>query len=143
MGNCTDGINRKQNSRLGFKKLLSDLRTFFRAFPRHIVRYFIQGLIIVLPLGVTLWVLIWLFNLVEGLLAPVLALGLGRHIPGLGFAIIVILVLLIGFLGMKIGQTKFFDSIEKHFIRIPGIGSIYGGTQKYSILSILGTLIGF
>jgi uncharacterized membrane protein len=113
-----------------FKNLLSGARTFFRASPRYLVRYFIQGLIIVLPLAVTLWLLVWLFNVIDGFLSPILELSFGRHIPGLGFAIVIFLVLLVGYLGTKIGQTRFFDNIEKQIVRIPGIGSVYGGTRE-------------
>jgi uncharacterized membrane protein len=83
-----------------------------------------------MPLGVTLWILIWFFNLIDGLLAPVLEWGLGRHIPGLGFGIILISVILIGFLGVKIGHQRFLDSVETRIVRIPIVGAIYGGTRE-------------
>ncbi len=130
MDSIRENINQKQSRHLSFKNILSGTNHFFCGSPRCIGSYFIRGLIIILPLAVTLWLIIWLFNLIDGFLSPVLEWGLGRHIPGLGFAIIVILVILIGFLGMKIGQRRFFDSIEKRIIRIPGIGAVYGGARE-------------
>ena len=129
MGSSTENANQNHDGHSGLKNLVGDTRAFFRKSPRAIGSYFVRGLIIILPLAITLWVLVWLFNLIDGFLSPVLEWGLGWHIPGLGFAIIAILVLLIGFVGSKIEQTKFFGSVERQIIRIPGIGVVYGGTR--------------
>jgi len=98
--------------------------------PRSVASYFIHGLIIIIPLAVTLWLLIWFFNLIDGILAPILEWIFGRPMPGLGFVIILALVVLIGLLGVKIGQHKFFDFLESRTVRIPVIGTIYGGTRQ-------------
>lgn len=98
--------------------------------PRHIITYLVHGLIIIVPLAVTLWVLVWLFNLVDGMLAPILTWAFGRPIPGLGFAIIIVSVTLIGYFGIKIGERKFLNFLEANAIRIPVVGSIYGATRQ-------------
>lgn len=122
--------DRKDRGHVSFKKMLSQVRCYLCGSPRCVGGYLVRGLIIIIPLAVTLWVIIWVFNLIDGLLAPILMLGLGRHYPGLGFAIILVSIIFLGFLGEKIGQQKFFDSAEAHLVRIPVAGTIYGGIRE-------------
>src|SRR5215831_3941966 len=56
---------------------------------KKIVRYFIQGIIVLAPIGITGYVLYWLFDKVDGILQPYV------KIPGLGFAIILVFVVLV------------------------------------------------
>ena len=71
-----------------------------------LVRYFIQGLIILAPIGITGYVLYWLFDKVDSILRPYV------NIPGLGFAIIILFVLLVGWISSSFlmgGFINFFD----------------------------------
>jgi uncharacterized membrane protein len=130
MSGKKETVNRNHHNHYGIKDFLADVYTFFSFSPRRIGSYFVRGLIIILPLAVTLWVIGWLFNQIDGLLSPVLDLALGRHIPGLSFGIILVSIILIGYLGLKIGQRRFFGAIEHRIIRIPFIGAIYGGIRE-------------
>lgn len=98
--------------------------------PRRLTNYFINGLIIIIPLAITIWLVVWLFDLIDGFLAPVLDWAIGRHIPGLSFAIIIVIILLIGYFGVKIGHRKAFDFIEERFMKIPYLGAIYGSARQ-------------
>jgi uncharacterized membrane protein len=97
---------------------------------RRIGAYFVNGIIIIIPLAVTIWVVVWVFNLVDGMLSPILEWGFGRPMPGLGTGIIVTGVIGIGYFGLKVGHRKAFDFFETQFIKIPVIGAIYGGTRQ-------------
>ena len=55
---------------------------------RQMLRFFVQGLIILAPIGITAYALYWLFEQVDGILRPYV------NVPGLGFAIIIIFVIL-------------------------------------------------
>ncbi len=112
------------------KNLTQDFRQFFCSSPRRIITYFVHGLIIIIPLIITLWILAWVFNLVDGMLAPIIAWGFGRPLPGLGFAIIITSVVLIGYFGMRFGHRKVFDFFETQVIRVPVVGAIYGSTRQ-------------
>lgn len=121
-------VERKAERKL--QNAVKTARRFISNSPRPIANYFIHGLIIIIPLAVTLWLLIWFFNLVDGMLRPVLEWLFGRPVPGLGFVVIIVLILLIGFLGIKIRQRKFFDFLEAHIVKIPVVGSIYAGMRQ-------------
>jgi uncharacterized membrane protein len=112
------------------KKIPGSITRFFCASPRCIVNYFVHGLIIIIPLVVTLWIIVWLFNLIDGMLSPILVWFFGRPMPGLGFAIIIVSIALIGYFGIKIGHRKAFDFLEARIIKIPIVGAIYGSTRQ-------------
>ncbi len=120
-----------------FKNMLGVANRLLCASPRCIGSYLVHGLIIIIPLAVTLWLLIWFFRLIDGILAPILEWAFGRPMPGLGFLIIVALVILIGFSGVRVGRRKFFDFLESRIMKIPIVGGIYGTTRQ--ILNSLST----
>ena len=113
-----------------YRNLLRVLKQSLRHSPRYISRYLIHGLIIIIPLAVTLWLLVWFFNLIDGLLGSILEWVFGRPIPGLGFLIMFLLVILIGFLGARIGRSKLFTLLESRIISIPIIGTVYGSARQ-------------
>ena len=108
----------------------ASIKGYFYLLPRRIAKYFVNGLVMIIPLAVTIWVVAWLFNTVDGLLAPILTWGFGRHMPGLGVVIIVVATLLIGYFGVKVGHRRVFGLIESTFIKIPVAGAIYDGVRQ-------------
>ena len=92
---------------------------------KKLFRYFIQGVIILAPIGITVYVLYWLFNQVDSILRPYV------NIPGLGFAIIIVFVLLVGWLSSNFlmgSAINFFDHLIE---RTPGIKFIYTSTKDF------------
>jgi uncharacterized membrane protein len=63
---------------------------------RRIRRYFVVGLVVVAPLGATIFVLSWAFLTIDAILGRPLDQSFGVRIPGLGIAILALLVLLVG-----------------------------------------------
>ncbi|HEX2630059.1 MAG TPA: DUF502 domain-containing protein [Chitinophagaceae bacterium] len=93
---------------------------------KKLLRYFIQGIIILAPIGITAYVLYWLFEKVDSILRP--AVG---NIPGLGFGIIIVFVLLVGWLSSNFlmgSAINFFDHLIE---RTPGIKFIYTSTKDF------------
>ncbi len=92
---------------------------------KKIFRYFIQGIIILAPIGITLYALYWLFQKVDGILRPVV------NIPGLGFVLIIIFVILVGWISSNFlmgSAISFFDQLME---RTPGIKFIYSSTKDF------------
>ena len=92
---------------------------------QKIFRLFIQGLIILAPIGLTAYVLYWLFDKVDSILRPVV------NIPGLGFLIIIIFVILVGWVSSNFlmgGFINFFDHLME---KAPGIKFIYTSTKEF------------
>jgi len=63
---------------------------------RRARQYFVVGLVVVAPLGATIFVLTWAFRTIDAILGRPLEQSLGVRVPGLGFVILGLLVLLVG-----------------------------------------------
>jgi uncharacterized membrane protein len=63
---------------------------------RRLRRYFVVGLVVVAPLGITFFVLSWAFQAIDAILGKPLQESLGIRVPGLGIALLALLVLLVG-----------------------------------------------
>jgi uncharacterized membrane protein len=63
---------------------------------RRLRRYFLVGLVVVVPLAITALVLVWAFRAIDGILGRPLRLYAGVGAPGVGAALLLLLVLLVG-----------------------------------------------
>lgn len=92
---------------------------------KKILNYFIQGIIILAPIGITAYLLYWLFDKVDGILRPYI------NIPGVGFVIIIVFVILVGWVSSNYlmgGLIEFFD----HWLeKTPGIKFIYSSIKDF------------
>ena len=92
---------------------------------KQILRFFVQGLIILAPIGITAYVLYWLFDLVDGILRPYV------NIPGLGFVIIILFVILVGWVSSTFLMGSFINFFDQWMERTPGIKFIYTSTKDF------------
>ncbi|HQV05820.1 MAG: DUF502 domain-containing protein [Chitinophagaceae bacterium] len=92
---------------------------------RQMLRFFVQGLIILAPIGITAYALYWLFEQVDGILRPYV------NVPGLGFAIIIIFVILVGWFSSSFLMSSFLSFFDQWMERTPGIKFIYTSTKDF------------
>jgi uncharacterized membrane protein len=69
---------------------------------RKIINYFLQGLLYIAPLGITAYIIYFLFNFLNNNLAGKLEKFFETNIPGFGFIIIFLFLVLIGLIGQSI-----------------------------------------
>ena len=100
---------------------------------------FLAGLLFITPVGFTLFVLTFLFKKLDTLFTPLLEKTLlyfvwtqyvGYHVPGLGFIVAVVLILLVGFLTTNIIGTRLVNFGERIVERIPVVRSLYAGAKQ-------------
>lgn len=107
---------------------------FFR--PGRILNLFLQGLIILAPIVITTWAVVSLFKFVDGILPNLLhvlfpdlvkldALGSPEKIPGLGFLIVVFIVLIVGYISSSFIVTKLVEWFDLILEKTPGVKVIY------------------
>lgn len=96
---------------------------------KRIVRYFLEGLLFVIPLAATVFVLYKVFVTVDSLL--------GLKIPGVGFALTIVIITVIGFLASNVLTRGLLSLIDKLFERVPFIKLIYT-----SIKDLIGAFVG-
>jgi len=109
---------------------------------RRLLTLFLQGLVVLAPIGITLWVVIGLFNFVDGILPNVmhaLAPGLWelgdngqvKKIPGTGFLVVVLLVLITGWISSLLFFSRVVAMIDNLLEKTPGIKYIYSSVKDF------------
>lgn len=95
------------------KKLLGD---FFS--------YFMRGLLLVIPFAVTGYIISFALQKIDGLL--------GVKIPGLGIAILILAITLMGYLGSTILIKSLFELTERWMVKLPLVGTIYSSLKEFT-----------
>jgi uncharacterized membrane protein len=93
-------------------------------------RSFIAGFFVIVPLFITVWALVWIFQIVDGLTAPLYEQMLGRHIPGLGLITTVIGVLLVGTFATNVIGKRVLQRAESYLLRVPVFRTIYAPVKQ-------------
>ncbi|MDP9231107.1 MAG: DUF502 domain-containing protein [Bacteroidota bacterium] len=92
---------------------------------RNILRYFIQGVLILAPIAITSYLLYWLFDKIDGILRPLV------NIPGLGFVIIIVFVVLVGWISSNFFMMSAINVFDRLMERTPGIKFIYTSVKDF------------
>lgn len=100
-----------------------------KTFWGHIRTTFLRGIGVIIPLGLTYWFFRALLNAIDGIFSPVLAQWIGYQIPGLGFATMVLLILLVGLLTRNLVGRLLFAWFENLLQTIPLVRSVYGAIK--------------
>lgn len=93
------------------KKLLGDL-----------FGYFMRGLLLVIPFAVTTYIISYALQKIDGLI--------GVKFPGLGLAILLAGITLLGYLGSTLLVRSLFDMTEQWMARLPLVGTIYSSLKE-------------
>ncbi len=93
-------------------------------------RQFLAGILVILPIGVTIWVLVWIFTSINNILQPLVSSIIGRTIPGLGFAIMIVLVYLVGVMASNITTRRIVGYGESLLHRVPIVRPIYSSIKQ-------------
>ncbi len=88
-------------------------------------RYFLTGLAILLPVVLTVYVLFLLFTFCDNLLGRFINAYLGIYIPGIGLILTFAIIIVFGFFTIHLFGKKLFPMIEKWFVRLPLVKTIY------------------
>jgi uncharacterized membrane protein len=92
---------------------------------RSIFRYFLQGILVLAPITITGWLVYWLFEKVDGILRPHV------NIPGLGFVIIILFVILIGWVSSTLVMTSILNLFDHWLEKTPGVKFIYTSVKDF------------
>ena len=96
-------------------------------------KIFATGLLTVLPLLATVYLLVWIFTSAESFFGNMLAwlVPAERHVPGMGIALAVLIVLVVGILMRAWVIRRLFHALEEALLRIPLINSIYSALRDF------------
>ena len=118
------------------------LQFAFRSLLRSFLQYFLQGIVVLAPIGITIWVVLALFSFVDNILPNILhiflpelmhrdAEGNLKRIPGIGFIVVIIIVLLTGRISSSFIFTKLVNTVDTVLERMPGIKFIYSSVKDF------------
>jgi uncharacterized membrane protein len=108
---------RKFSSRVGKK-----LRTQFGA-----------GILVIVPIIITIMILVWLFGYIDNIAQPVANSLLGRTIPGLGFALTVVIIYLTGVVATSVIGKRLIRYIESLLARVPLFRYLYTSIKQIMV----------
>lgn len=111
-----------------------------RKLTSFILRLFLTGLATLLPFIVTVLVVGWIFKLADAYVGPsshfgsllVRLVGDDYKYPGylIGYLIVVICIILLGFLVTRATVSRFQKTLDRMFARIPVFGKIYSSVGQ-------------
>lgn len=110
--------------------------------PTRILYYFFQGLVVLAPIVITAWTVVSLFNFIDDILPNLLhvlfpdfvvldARGYPKKVPGLGFLVVVMLVLMVGYVSSTFIVGKLLQWFDNILERTPGIKIIYSTVKDF------------
>ncbi len=97
-----------------------------------IKRHFLTGLVVLAPTVITGWIVWKIFMTVDGVIEPFRRRYSFIDIPGIGFAVVVVLVFLIGFVASNLVGRRIISGGEKLLRRLPMVRSIYSASKELS-----------
>lgn len=109
---------------------------------RRLFQYFFQGLVIIAPLGVTIYAVVWLFTTVDNILPNIIhsmfpnllredGQGELKRIPGIGFVVVILIVMLVGRVSSSFVMSRLVDLLDGMLERTPGIKFIYSSVKDF------------
>lgn len=93
-------------------------------------RSLITGFVVTIPLIISVAAFVWLFRLVDGVMEPVYAQWLGREIPGLGLATLLVIVIMVGALATNVLGRRVLQRVETYLLRLPVFRAVYGPVKQ-------------
>ena len=108
----------------------------------RLIGYFFQGMVILAPIVITAWTVITLFNLIDGILPNLLHVlfpelvkldpnGNPEKVPGLGFLVFILLLLLVGYISSSFIVSKLVQWFDAILEKTPGVKIIYTTVKDF------------
>jgi uncharacterized membrane protein len=108
-----------------------------KSFTYMLLQYLLQGLLVLAPICITAWAITAAFNFIDGLLpnlihsiSPTTMIN-NTRIPGLGFIVMIAIVLFVGYISPSYIFGKLVSAFEKLLSRTPGIKFIYSTLKDF------------
>ena len=108
---------------------------------KKLIQFFLQGLLILAPIAITFWAIGSLFNFVDGILPNLIhdvmprlmtdSQGNVKRITGLGFVVVISLVIAVGYVSSNFIGGKIVDAFDNLLEKTPGIKFIYSTLKDF------------
>lgn len=99
---------------------------------KYLRRYFLTGLVVLAPTVITIYLVWWGFNRIDGLLKPLQRRYPITDVPGLGFIVVLLLIVITGLLASNLIGRRFIGLGERILHRVPLVRRIYTAIKEVS-----------
>lgn len=106
------------------------VESLWRRFLRKFRAIVIAGLAVTVPIGITAWIIAWLFDTVDKILQPAVKAVFGRNITGVGFGVVVALILIVGAVATNVIGKRIVKWGESALERVPISRIIYVAVKQ-------------
>jgi len=89
-----------------------------------------MGIVVIVPIGATILIIAWIFAAIDGILEPVVVPILGRAVPGVGFAVTMLLIYLAGVIASNVGGRALIQYGETLLARVPVVRQLYTSIKQ-------------
>ena len=105
-------------------------KVFRRLFQRRMRNNFLTGLLVIVPLSISIMILKWIFESIDNFLQPLIRTIWGRTFPGIGFAVMILLIFLAGLITSNVIGKRLVNFLESPLRKIPVLRTIYLGARQ-------------
>jgi len=102
---------------------------------KRLFQFFLQGLLVLGPIAITVWAITAAFNFIDSILPNIIHSilpgimedknGELRRIPGLGFLVVILLVIIVGYISSSFIFSKIEQAFDKLLHKTPVVKFIY------------------
>ena len=103
---------------------------------RFLRRYFLTGLVVIAPTAITAYVVWWGFTKIDNLIEPLQRRYPIIDIPGIGFVIVLVLIVITGILASNLIGRRVISLGESILNRLPFIRRIYSAVKEVASVLI-------
>ncbi|MBT9160442.1 MAG: hypothetical protein DDT26_01721 [Dehalococcoidia bacterium] len=97
---------------------------------RKLRAQFLTGILVVVPIGATILILAWIFDAIDGILRPVVIYIFERPVPGVGFAVTILLIYLAGVIASNVGGRALIHYGETLLAKLPVVRQLYTSIKQ-------------
>lgn len=90
---------------------------------------FVRGSVLIIPVALTYWFFRALLNAIDGILSPLFEEFIGYPVPGLGFAAMIVLVIIIGLLSRNLVGRILLAWFERLLQSVPFVRGVYSAIK--------------
>lgn len=101
-----------------------------RRFGRWLRRRFVVGFLVAFPLVITLFFARFIFGLLDRWFRPISLRFFEVEIPGLGFAIFIVIMFILGILATNILGGRILDFFERRIAGVPLLSPVYQSARQ-------------
>jgi len=108
---------------------------------KRLFQFFLQGLLVLGPFSITIWAIAAAFNFIDGILPNIIhgivpsimedKNGNIKRIPGVGFIVVIVVVIMVGYLSSTFLFNKLEETIGKILQKTPVVKFLYSTVKDF------------